>query len=117
MSFLNKFWPSQYAKRLPHRREEPLPQAEGVRAEAVSVLLLQICFLLIFVTSLAIVVVVASKRTSSKNSHSQEALLSQTKEIERKGEVCELCKDWVSFIEQLIDEGYVYSTIIEFMKV
>ena len=33
-----------------------------------------------------------------------------------KGEVCDLCKDWVTFIEYLIDQGFIYKTIIATMN-
>ena len=40
----------------------------------------------------------------------------RAKTSNEKGKACDLCKDWVSFIEYLIDEGFVYETIFSMLS-
>ena len=63
----------------------------------------------------AISVAGANDKPSNRLS-SAEVFLNRINQIEGRGQGCTYCKKWVGKVKYLIDEGYVYTTIIKVMR-
>ena len=58
----------------------------------------------------------ANGKTSKILTSKSEVHLNQIRQIEDTESGCTYCKKWVEEVKHLIDEGYVYTTIIKVMK-